>query len=160
MRFFDWMFSRQSGKVIGIILFFLILSSGTSTPQPKDTIAPNDAEAYYNRGLAYQLKKEYDKAIADYTKAIEINPNDAEAYNNRGLAYGSKKEYDKAIADYTKAIEINPKYAEAYYNRGLAYFLKKEYDKAWEDVYKAQGLGSKVHPEFLNALRKASGRQR
>jgi len=126
MGFFDWLFYRQSGKVIGIILFFLILSSCTSTPQPKDTIAPNDAEACYNRGNAYSLKGEYDKAIADYTKAIEINP----------------------------------KYAKAYYNRGLAYYLKKEYDKAWEDVYKAQGLGFKVHPGFLNALRKASGRQR
>lgn len=126
MRFFDRLLVRQSGKVIGIILFFLILSSGTSTPQPKDTIAPNDDETYYNRGVAYD----------------------------------SKGEYDRAIADYSKAIELNPKYAEAYYNRGVDYYDKKEYDRAWEDVYKAQGLGFKVHPEFLNALRKASGRQR
>ncbi len=160
MRFFDLLFDRQSGKIIGIILFFLVLSSCTSTPQPKDTIAPNDADAYNNRGFAYYLKQEYDRAITDYNKAIELDPKYAMAYNNRGIAYFLKKEPDKSIADYSKAIEINPKYADAYNNRGVAYYLKKEYDKAWEDVYKAQGLGYKVHPEFLNDLRKASGRQR
>jgi tetratricopeptide (TPR) repeat protein len=47
----------------------LILSSCTSTPQPKDTIAPNDADAYNNRGVAYYAKKEYDRAWEDIYKA-------------------------------------------------------------------------------------------
>ena len=46
-----------------------------------------NAEAYYNRGIAYGDKGEYDKAIEDYSKAIELNPEYAEAYNNRGNAY-------------------------------------------------------------------------
>ncbi|MGB9722223.1 MAG: tetratricopeptide repeat protein [bacterium] len=33
-----------------------------------------DAEAYYNRGLAYCINGEYDRAIQDFTKAIELNP--------------------------------------------------------------------------------------
>ena len=70
-------------------------------------------------------KSQYDKAISDYTKAIEINPRFAEAYYNRGLAYGKKGQYDKAISDYTKAIEINPRFAEAYNNRGDAYGRKR-----------------------------------
>jgi tetratricopeptide (TPR) repeat protein len=36
-------------------------------------------------GLAYKHKQ--DRAIADYTKAIEIDPNDGLDYNNRGDAY-------------------------------------------------------------------------
>ena len=43
--------------------------------------------AYYNQGLAYFNKGQYDKAISDTSKAIEINPRDADAYNNRGNAY-------------------------------------------------------------------------
>jgi len=43
---------------------------------------------------------------------------------------------------------------------GVAYARKGRYDKAWGDVHKAQDLGLKIHPEFLNALRKASGRQK
>ena len=80
---------------------------------------PKFAEAYYNRGVAYENKGEYDKAIADYTEAIRLDPKYAEAYNSRGFAYGNKGEHDKAIADYTEAIRLDPKYANAYYNRGV-----------------------------------------
>ena len=67
-----------------------------------------NATAYINRGVAYADKHEYDRAITDYTKAIEIDPRDALAYFNRGNAYRDKGEYDRANADYTRAIEINP----------------------------------------------------
>ena len=39
---------------------------------------------YCNRGYAYGKKGDYNRAIADYTQAIELNPNYVEAYNNRG----------------------------------------------------------------------------
>ena len=44
------------------------------------------AEEYYNRGNSKAKAKDYYGAIADYTKAIEINPNDAGAYYNRGIS--------------------------------------------------------------------------
>ena len=36
---------------------------------------PNDAKAYYNRGLAKSDLQDYKGAIADFNKAIELNPN-------------------------------------------------------------------------------------
>ena len=86
-----------------------------------------DAEAYNNRGIAYVKKGQYDRAISDLNKAIEINPNLVEAYFLRGLAYRHRGQYDRAISDFTKAIEINPKFANAYYHRGVAHFWKIEY---------------------------------
>ena len=68
--------------------------------------AKNLANAYYNRGNAHSSRKDYARAIADYSKTIQINPRHAHAYNNRGRAYWAKKDYDRAIADQTKAIEI------------------------------------------------------
>jgi tetratricopeptide (TPR) repeat protein len=54
--------------------------------------------------MAYSRKKEYDQAIADYTKAIEIDPQRfAVAYAERALIYFIKKEYDKAWDDVHKA---------------------------------------------------------
>jgi tetratricopeptide (TPR) repeat protein len=50
--------------------------------------------------------KQYDKAIADYTKAIELDSNYADAYCNRGSVYNTLQQYEKAVADYTKAIEL------------------------------------------------------
>ena len=43
------------------------------------------AEAYRNRGFAYEEKGELDKAIADYTEAIRLNPKDAAAFFGRGV---------------------------------------------------------------------------
>ena len=40
---------------------------------------PNDADAYFNRGLAYELKGDKEKAIADFRKALEIAPSFQEA---------------------------------------------------------------------------------
>jgi tetratricopeptide (TPR) repeat protein len=52
-----------------------------------------------DRGNAYYKKSQYDRAISDYNKAIEINPKYALVYNNRGLAYYGKSEYDRACSD-------------------------------------------------------------
>jgi tetratricopeptide (TPR) repeat protein len=47
---------------------------------------PNSADAYNNRGTAYDDLKEYERAIEDYNKAIELDPNYALAYDNREIA--------------------------------------------------------------------------
>ncbi len=52
-------------------------------PISKSTLA----RFYGFRGFAYEKKGEYDRAIADYTKAIALKPKSANAYTNRGLAY-------------------------------------------------------------------------
>jgi len=145
--------TRTFWLLIGMVL---LLAAGSDTMQTE----LNDAVAYNNRGNAYSDKGQYDQAISDYTKALEINPRYARPYYNRGSAYARKGQYDQAISDYTKALEINPRYARAYYNRGSAYARKGQYDKAWEDVHKAQDLGHKIHPGFLKDLRKASGKQK
>jgi tetratricopeptide (TPR) repeat protein len=99
--------------------------------------------AYEVLGIAWYSKKEYDKAIADYTKAIESNPRSDEAYYNRGNAWYDKGDYTKAIADYTKVIEINPKDALAYHCRGDAWEKKGNHAKAKADYAKAKELGYK-----------------
>ena len=49
-------------------------------------VNPRHAAAYIDRGIAYQVKGDKDRAVADFTKAIEIAPR-IEAYKNRGNAY-------------------------------------------------------------------------
>ena len=100
-------------------------------------LKPDLAEAYNNRGNAYEKQGNHDQAIQDHNKAIELNPNLAEAYNNRGSAHGRKGDYGQAIQDHSKAIELNPNYADAYYNRGLAHDKKGDYDQAIRDFDQA-----------------------
>jgi tetratricopeptide (TPR) repeat protein len=68
----------------------------------------NRATAYINRGIAYASKSVTDRAIADFTTAIQLKPRLMAAYYNRGKAFERKKLRDKAIADYKIALEIYP----------------------------------------------------
>jgi len=98
---------------------------------------------YQLRGLVWSDKGDYDKAIVDYTEAIEIDPKNAIAYYSRGNAWAAKGDYDKAIADFTEAIDLEPKFSFAYFNRGNAWDKKGNHDKAKADYAKAKELGYK-----------------
>ena len=82
-------------------------------------------------------KLDYQSAIDDYTKAIEIDPSDADYYFFRGIGKEKLKDYQGAIDDYTKAIEINPNYASFYAFRADAKFKLKDYRGAIDDYTKA-----------------------
>jgi tetratricopeptide (TPR) repeat protein len=69
---------------------------------------PNDAYAYRYRANLKTLKNDYQGAIEDYTKAIEIKSKDTEAYKGRAWAKSYLQDYNGAIEDFNKAIEINP----------------------------------------------------
>jgi tetratricopeptide (TPR) repeat protein len=57
--------------------------------------------------MAYSATEEYNRAIADLTKAIELDPELASAYAMRGAAYAMKGEAAKAVSDLKKAIELS-----------------------------------------------------
>jgi tetratricopeptide (TPR) repeat protein len=95
------------------------------------------AYAFYDRGIAFQAKRDYDRAIADYTDAIRLEPNFAHAFYNRGTAYQVKRDYDHAIADYTDAIGLDPTYFRAYKARGHAFQAKGDNSRANSDLNEA-----------------------
>ena len=68
--------------------------------------------------MARTSRKEYDGAIQDFTKAIELDPKDPTAYNGRGMAYQKKNDLINAQKDFNEAIRVDPKLASAYRNRG------------------------------------------
>ncbi len=122
-------------------------------------INPKIAVVYNDRASAYGMKGLLDEALLDCNKAIRLCPTFAEAYNNRAIIYKNKDLLDQALSDFNKAIELNPGFASAYYNRANLYFLKKEYDKSWQDVKKTESFGYVVNPQFIEKLKKASGKQ-
>jgi tetratricopeptide (TPR) repeat protein len=120
--------------------------------QSSNYSANNLARAFpFNqRGVAYYAKREYDRAIADFSVAIQIHPRYVIAYINRGNSYDRKGEYVSAIEDYSKAIEIDPQYALAYNNRGNSYKKKHDYDQAIADFDEAIRLSSQDAVAFHN----------
>ena len=83
--------------------------------------------SYFKRAFDKEKKGDYSGAIADYTKAIEINPTYyVDPYINRAGAKYELNDYSGAIDDLNRAIELSPKNKDAYFNRG---FAKLELDK-------------------------------
>src|SRR5215470_16256451 len=107
------------------------------------------AEVFNNRGVAYRLKGDTDRAIADYAQAIKLNAKFPAAFNNRGVAYDYKGDYDHAIADYDQAIKLKPS-AESHFNRGNAYLGKSQYASAIDDYNQAIKLKADFAQAFDN----------
>jgi tetratricopeptide (TPR) repeat protein len=66
------------------------------------------AGAYEARGLAHHKKRDYDRAIADFDKAIELNPDKVGFHISKGISYIEKRDRERAIAAFRKALEIDP----------------------------------------------------
>lgn len=88
-----------------------------------------------------------DEAIADYTKAIDLQPDFAQAYLNRGLAHAGQNCPTEAIADYNKAIALQSDYAEAYLNRGATHLAQNRLKEATADFEQA----IKFNPNYAKA---------
>lgn len=84
--------------------------------------------------------EQWDKALADYSQAIELQPEDAKAWHNRGSAYHLLEQWDKAVTDYSKILELQPDSAHAWNDRAVAYSALGQFDKAASDFAAAAGL--------------------
>jgi tetratricopeptide (TPR) repeat protein len=123
--------------------------------------------AYARRGRAYAEKGEHDKAIADYSDAIQLylsakgpyyTARLTEARNGRAGSYAKRRDLDKAIADYTDIIESTPTggtdlgivimlagvRGSAFYHRGICYDEKGDHATALEDYTEALRLAPEL----------------
>lgn len=76
----------------------------------------------------------YERSLAYYQKAVELNPRDPSSRNALGFTYLQGGRPKEAIPHLEKAIELVPDYATAIYNLGLAYFNTGDYKKALENL--------------------------
>jgi len=115
-------------------------------PAPVSTPKPPDFAFYQNRANANFVMGEYDAAIVDYNKAIELNSKEPTIYFSRALALFNNKSFTPAIADFDKVIELDPKDAMAYFKRGNALEKIGNFEKALTDYQKAADLDSDNEP--------------
>ena len=70
-------------------------------------------EAYDLRGNTKMFLSQYEGAIIDYSKAIELNPKDAYLYFFRGLSYESLELYEDALRDFQMSFKVDPDFEMA-----------------------------------------------
>jgi len=104
---------------------------------------------YCHRGSIWMLQGDLDKAIMNFTKAIELKPQLAEAFYFRGLAEKGTGELGKAISDFSKVIDFQGEYViDAYYERGIIESNQGNNKQAIADLTKA----IEMNPRHAKAL--------
>ena len=120
-----------------------VISDGKSAP--KDL-----ALAYAIRGDGLFKKRNLDKAVEAYSKAIELDPDAPGFYNARGWSYESMGKDDQAIADYNVALQKRRNFALAYNNRGTVFLRRGALQSALDDFNAALKYNDKLYYAHQN----------
>ena len=98
---------------------------------------------YVNRGFSFLGLGEFDNAVADFSKAIDIDPENASVYHSRARAYYHLNNFEEAIHDLKKSVELNQSNAVMYYDLGMAYLRIDDTSHACENFQRSCQLGNK-----------------
>lgn len=136
---------------IGIVLSLFLISvslladgcrSDKNKPASRRAAEKTADTDYFDQGVYCAQRGDYDTAIANFSKAIEIDPRDADVYRNRGLAWKLKGEYERALSDYREALEINSQDPSIY--NSIAWLLATCPDEKYRNGTKAISLMERV----------------
>ena len=86
--------------------------------------------AYMVRASAYARQRDYERAIVDYTRAIELNGSLAAAYNNRGVLYTTIRDFEKAADDFDRVMTLEPTNYAVANNRAVLHMINGDFDAA------------------------------
>lgn len=108
---------------------------------------PEDAELYYQRGLAYGELGRSDEELGDLTKAITLGDKHAKVYALRGRIYFARAKYDDAIPDFSVAIGLGD--TSLLPQRALSYLLTGQYVSALGDFAQVAEVGQANKSQYV-----------
>ncbi len=77
------------------------------------TEKPDRLKALIARGAHFARRGFTDRAIADYSRAIELDPSSADLFNARGELWLKKGDRPKAVQDFAVALRLDPNHERA-----------------------------------------------
>jgi len=144
---------QASLEVIVLVVLPLVLIAAIGFPLWQES----ERHRALDQGTAAYNGKNYDLAIEDFNRVIQLGDKSGWIYCARGNAYESRgttnkspRDYDRAIVDFGKAIELEPQFFDAYENRADTYEIKGEYDKAIADYSIAIQLNPSSSQSYVN----------
>ena len=127
----------------GFILFFLILFQLTAYSQLQT------AETYYTRGVSRDKIGMYDEAIADFTKATELDTKYSIAWFQRGYWKEISGDLNGSLNDLNKAKELNPNDKDLYVSLAVTNYKLKNTTAACSYLNEAKNRGSLEADELI-----------
>ena len=99
---------------------------------------PTNAHLYYQRADCYRKLKDFEPAIRDFSKAIQLDPSGVYYYYYwRADCYIQLEDFESAIRDFNKAIQLDPSDVDCYYFRAFCYRKLEDFESAIQDYSKA-----------------------
>jgi len=147
------------GALFIIILIFTIVTFNRNKVWENDFTLWNDViekypdevyKSYTNRGIAFTSLGQWNNAINDFNKVIDMDPNYGSGYLDRGVAYQNTNQWNKSIEDFSKAIEIDPNNLDAFAGRGVSYGVLGQSDKAIADLSRTIEIDPKFTKGYSN----------
>jgi tetratricopeptide (TPR) repeat protein len=106
-------------------------------------LMPDDAKAYFERGVIYYVQAEYEKAFKDMTQVVSIRQDFPPAYYILGVVNNQLKQYADAVKQFDTYIKVQPDDYQGYAERARAFIQQEEYQKALTDLNQALKLGGR-----------------
>ncbi|MEX2126059.1 MAG: tetratricopeptide repeat protein [Woeseia sp.] len=114
------------------------------------SVAPDDAQAEANLGLALNALDRPQDAIEHFHKSLRLAPNNARVYNNLGNIYFAFRRVKDAITCYQHALSLQPGFAEVHFNLGSALMTMQRHSEAAASFRQCLAL----QPDFTESRRK------
>lgn len=118
----------------------------------------NSSKVYYNRGVQYTFQKDFKDALADYSRALELDPDNLDALFNRANAYENLGNVPAAFKDYAAYLK-KKKDPEVYYKRSYLYLKSGDLNGAFDDLQRAEEMRYPVDPRYKSLLLKLKTQQ-
>ncbi len=116
----------------------------------KDLIKRSYKNELINRAKLEIENKNYDNAIENCKRALDLDEIFVEAYYHIGLAYSHKKKYDVAIENFQRAVDFDKNHKNSWNSMGLAYEAKEDYENALINLSKAVEINSSFADGWYN----------
>lgn len=115
--------------------------------------SPNNIELLRLRSIAFVVAENYQGAIRDADKIIELSPNDSMAYWIKANSYDYQFNDNECLSNYQMATRLDPTNAAIFNDRGTAYMRMKRYTEALIDFDSAIAFDPEQPQSYVNKAR-------
>jgi Flp pilus assembly protein TadD len=135
-------------SVLHVATIFLTRAGGVegATVSVTGMSAPKDARAAFEKGRKAGTEKNFDEALKELNKAVNIYPQYAAAWSLMGEIHRLQNQFDAARKEYGKAVESDPKFVSPYFGLATIAVVENKWAEAAQDTSQVIQLNAYAYP--------------
>lgn len=135
-----------SKKIVVLAMFLLICAL------PLAVLASELAYQYFETGISYYDQGNYEKALAEFQKAIQEESDFIQSYYNMAIIYDQQERFQDAIEAYKKVLQLDPNTGMVLENLALDSYLVGNFKDAMYYVKFAESRGKTINKMLQNQI--------